>query len=215
MNRLLPWLIPILILLAGCSPEADDVRDYTLFNIVTYENTADSDTHLTLYLPGDSGSLSLTAKWIPSRQIAPGTRLLVAYTTDRPLESSTIHLLQAASIYGGNFYTRPTLSSLTPALLWLNSLWRTGPYINLDANAEFANTHRHLSLILNESSLHTPYPEMLITQQADTPEWARQLFDQRIYASWAVDSILSLPGVKGIKVILNNANTHSDTILIK
>lgn len=200
------WISAIAAVLCGCESSAPgDVDKYVEFNIVTYEGTtAGNATVLSYQAVDDSPLITLTCDWRPNRELAAGTRLLVAYTTDTPAESGHVNLTQAVLIYGGQPEWADNAVDGQGDPIWLNSMWRSGHYINLDCLGRYASGKRRMELVIDRSTIGSDYPVLHLTHRIDGDQMAP--YDQRLYGSWDVDAIWSRPDAKGIRIMLDDAN---------
>ena len=208
MKRILA-LSAIAAVLYGCdSSTPGDEDKYVAFNIVTYEGTsADGVTTLSYQVINDSPLLTLTCRWSPDRELTAGTRLLVAYSTDTPTESGGVNLLQASLVYGGASEVSDKTDSIagsgTP--LWINSMWRSGNYLNLDCQARYASDSRKVRLVADDSTLDDDYPVLYLVNCAKGED-DMSPYNQRLYGSWDVGALWSRPTVMGLTVIMDDAN---------
>lgn len=215
--KLILHLIAVLTLgltmLCGCnSSDPDEGHKYVAFNIVTYEGTSESGvTTFSFYAIDDSPMLTLTCKWVPDKPLERGTRLLVAYATDTPGESGPITLKAVSLIYGNRIVVGSGADDWSTEKVWVNSIWRTGPYINLDCLMQYASGKRVLELSADSTTFGSACPVFYLEARGvDNPVAP---FDQRIYGSWDIDSVWNLPGVTGIKVCVNDQNRGIDEVI--
>lgn len=202
------WPIAVAAALCGCdSSTPGDEDKYVAFNIVTYEGTTpEGVTTLTYQVIDDSPLLTLSCRWQPNRELATGTRLLVAYSTDYPTESGPVNLLQAALTYGGalEWSNNPdSLASVTTPV-WLNSMWRSGHYLNLDCMGRYSTGSRELKLVVDDNTVAESYPVLYLVHRDKSDDMAP--YDQHLYASWNVDTLWARSSVQGLKVRLSDSN---------
>ena len=204
------------IALASCNsddPTGGDIsgsETSVIYNIVTYEGTsADNVTKFTFRESDDSVLITLTAaNWAPSKEIDAGTRLLLAYTASQQGISSTITVLSAQLIYGGMlaFDDRDeTTSDVVTDAIWLNSMWRDGHYINLDCKVDYAVSPARFALVADNATLTDAYPTLYLIHSSGEQfgEYSR-----RLYASWDIDAVWSLPTCQGVTIRFRDSNRN-------
>ncbi len=194
--------------LVGCNTSNEPgVEDkYVAVNIVTYEGTTSSGvTTFTYQALNDSPMVTLTADWDPKTELSVGSRLLISYSTNaEPNVSGDIYLRQVAKLYGGQVTMMANESEWDTQRVKLNSLWRTGHYINLDCLAQFATGTRVIDMAVDSTTLSDAVPVLYLTVRGSNNDVA--VYDQRIYASWDIDTIWSRPDVTGIRVKIKDTD---------
>jgi hypothetical protein len=203
--------VPMLTSCNSDDPGTDITNSSTavIYNIVTYEGTTDDNvTTFTFRESDDKPLITLTAAdWAPTKEIDPGTRLLLAYTAQKVNTSGSITVLSAQLIYGGTI----GYDSLTPGTevatdpIWLNSLWRDGSYINVDCKVDYAVTPARFSLVADTLTIHDDFPDLYLIHEsgAQFSEYSR-----RIYASWDIDSVWQLPTCQGVTIHFRDSNRN-------
>lgn len=206
----LPWLM-----LAGCdSSESDPDDKYVVLNMVTYEGTSQAGvTTLTFREIDDSPLITLTCDWTPDPAIDGGTRLMALYTTDTPQQSAHVALRQAARTFGGALKQTSRPDTLTLRPVYMNSLWRSGGYLNLDALMQYSSTQRSVSLVLDEATASSPCPVLYLETSAVLDSTA--VFGSRVYASWDASQLWQQQSVDSLKVRLLDANRHVNEVTFK
>lgn len=196
-----------LLLISGCdSSNPGDDGNFMALNLVTYQGTAPNGvTTLTYRELDDSPLVTLTCDWTPDRELAPGTRLVIMYTTDTPNQSGHVTLRQAALTYGGALEwadNAPDMS--TSGSVYMNALWRSGSYVNLDALMQYSSGARAVRLTVDKSTLESGCPVLYLT--VDNPADQTAVFNCQTYSSWDVDTLWSRPDVTQLKIKLKDAN---------
>lgn len=198
MKKLLILLMPLLLAACGNDPSGPDVEP-AVYNIVTYESTTldGSIAVFTYQVLDDSPVITLTADWKVPDGIVPGTRLLLAYVTDTPGKSGPVEVKQAVVIPGGKPVTASKIPYSEP--VEIRSLWRTGPYLNLDALVTISGTASEIGLYAVEKTIGKPTVQLaVIVGEGDGPVGAE--VKKSLYASWNIGEIWDAPTCTAVEV---------------
>lgn len=196
--------------LAGCKSEESPNR-YVGLSFVTYEGTTpDSRSTFTMRTVNDAPEMELRARWMPPEWLKPGRRLVIQYSMDAVPEASTVNdvdLLTYTLPYGDTlrFMADSTVWSSEP--LFVNSIWRSGHYINLDCmmRPTAVDGVGSLELVADSTSSTTSHPVLFLTatgQRTGSP------YVYTVYGSWNIDTLWRRPDVVAVTVRADNANLN-------
>lgn len=87
--------------------------------------------------------------------------------------------------------------------VYVNSLWRSGTYINLECKLDYADDKRRFYLALDEATAAEPVPDLYIVHDMGT---LPPNFGRRIYASWDISAVWDVPECQGVTVHVNDSN---------
>lgn len=193
------------------SCNSDDGDDYpaSLVSFVTYEGSQTGSAVFSLQNGVESPEYSLTAQVALNDTIKPGTRVVIAYNAPGdtiPGRSTNITLLQLAMAQNGNASIVPSdsLRDWRANLTNMQSMWRTGPYINMTIYTQGNYAKQHFDLLVDESTLSNEVPDLYLVN-AQAPDMGYPLM--AYYASLNVGNILYRPGVTGIRIHVNGNGT--------
>lgn len=203
------------LIATSCNTKDDEPVSYLFNDIASFVSSNDNGIVVTLRQENDSPLVTLT---FPNQkingEIKPGTRILIAYTTDsdRPYESGTGNLYGIGYVYNGELTsaTRESTNSWQTMQQNLISLWRTGEWINIQTQCTYAQERpKKYDLVVDEATLDDDYPEIHLIYEADESVGAdTKLF----YASFNIGQVWDRPDVKGIKLTaMGNSSTQTYT----
>lgn len=212
MKKIFMILLPLILVACGSSDSAPDIEP-AVYDIVTYESTTldGSVSVFTYQVMDDSPVITLTANWKVPQSVSPGTRLLLAYTTDTPGKSGPIEVKQAVLIPGGKPIEANDIPYSEP--LQIRSLWRTGNYLNLDGVITISGAAKELNLYAKESSLDKATVQLaIIIGEGDGPVGAE--VKKNLYASWNIGEIWNKTTCEAIDVFYTDALGRTQSITI-
>lgn len=201
-------LVVVSAALAGCGRDGvDGPVDMDFTEIATYEGNRDGHAVFTFRKVDDSPLVTLTASSAMPGELEQGTRVLINYTIpgNQPYTSGSISLRGAARI------TQSPVIMDDPEVLrlwgidplWLYSMWRSGDYINLLVRLTYTSEPRVFGLVLDPSTSSMEYPMLyvahIISEEVD-------YHDREYYASFDISAVRSMPGVKGVRIGVNDTN---------
>lgn len=197
----------LLLSITGCSDEpGNNVKYYQ--NIVTFKDNENGFIVMTYRAIDDSPLVTLRAEGqINTSQVAPGTRLVCSYTLPAGTAYGTDATIKVASL---SMAKRATLEEAESAAdipytdngIYVQTLFRTGEYINLTCQQE-VNQTRHFYITLDKSTTNDPEPTVYLTTATEKEQPAA---NGLYVASFDFTPLWSLPGVKGVKIVVNNTN---------
>lgn len=195
----------------GCrnddEPSANIPRE-AVYDFVTFAESSENGSVLTLQKNADSPLISYISDIDFSRvkSIQLGERLIICYNR---VDGDT-YTSGNITVYGylklANSDQNLLYGSASEFNGWkcppmkVNSLWRTGCYINLDANISVlhAASPESFVVVADESTVHYQYPELYIYYQNENDNDGDNPY--RVYASFDVSDLWEHSSCKGVIV---------------
>lgn len=204
------------IALASCSGTENPEPEPVVYNIVTYESTsADGSVSTFSYqVNGDSPLITLTAKWNVPEAIIPGMRLLLAYVPESlTTQSGAVKLLGFTTVPGGEAKISSTIPKSEP--MRLNSIWRSGNYLNLNGIVTLSGQVSEISLYADQSTINSPEPHTYVVIGNGDGNLDKEA-ERKLYASWDISQIWAMPALEALLVTYIDSENKPQTIkLIK
>lgn len=214
MNPLVRYSMLCLLLgavVAACKNDdepASNLPQSAVYDFVTLKESSADGSVFTMRKSGDSPLISYYSDIDFSRiqTIQDGDRLILCY--DRI--GGDVYTSGAIEIYGYVQLSSTELKALygtsadydgwaSPPMK-VNSLWRSGRYINLDTEISVFHAMRPESMVMvaDKSSLSGEYPELhIVYENAENNDGDNPY---RVYASFDISEIWDLPGCKGVTI---------------
>ncbi len=209
-------ILPILLMVAlfsACSDNGPYNDNAELADIVTYKGASQSGAIFTFQRQNDSPEITLTAtgKYVDENSFKPGNRVLISYyaANREPYTSGDITLTGIAAINNDTLKTGDAekLSGWNTDAIYLNSIWRSGNYINIYFRADQSEEKRRFSLMIDEATMEEEFPQLyLVHDMLGQPD----NFTRRVYASFDISSIWNNDRCKGIDIHINDSNLKTD-----
>lgn len=162
MTRLaLPlYILPLLAMLASCSDSSDDPAVAVYQNIVTFMGNGPTAAYFGYREYGDSPEVTLGVPGtLDTKKVAVGTRLLMTYSLPSDVKYGdncsdvTLHSLQ--QIYTDTVTTVSHQQAMEAnAPIYLSTLYRSGPYINIYASMPILPSRRYF-IVADESTIQS------------------------------------------------------------
>lgn len=182
----------------------------TLVDIVTLQSLSENGFTVTLRKENDSPLVTLTFNQkLTNLGIEVGERFLLEY---KP-ESGIAYTSGPATAYAYRPIINGNLLEGTAAEYnhWgtfsveLNSIWRTGEYINIMALCDYVNQPAKFALVVDEATLDSPIPDAYLIFE---PDKGVDGSTKAAYASFDIKSIWNDSKYTGLRVFVV---THSGT----
>lgn len=194
----------------GDEPPAGDVF-YDIATLVS--SSKEAGTVVTVQEGANTPLVTLTFPNEINKELVPvGTRFLLAYVplSGVAYQSGPITVYGIGYVYNsvvteGNKETTNSWATMQQNII---SLWRTGNWINIQAECTYVQEKPTMyKLVVDETTLDTEYPEVHLLYEADTSVNAdTKLF----YSTFNIESVWSLEHVKGIRVTaVGNTGTRT------
>ena len=193
--------------LTGCGfgDDNSDPRTTLFYDMVTCgETTPEGVTSFTFRAVDDSPEVTLTADWTPAdTTIVPGQRLLLAYRTEVHNRDAHVEIAAWLKATGGQLKSAADISGWDDEPVWVNAIWRSGHYINLDCRLEYSAQPATFDLVLDSATAHTPDPVAYLFHRRDSEIDG---FQRRVYASWDIARVWQQPSVHTLTIRLRDSN---------
>jgi hypothetical protein len=159
---------------------------------------------------GDSPLITLTGVASQTLDIESGTRVLLRYQPENgeAYTSGPVAVKYVLNI-NQDVLRQGDITGWDADPLYLLSMWRSGEYINMEAEVVYSETSRRFALVADESTLNDANPQLYLVH--DTKN-APDNFSRRIYASWNVAALWNRTGCRSITIHVNDSNRGLSTI---
>lgn len=204
----------ILLLIAGIfttscsSTKTYEFPDNTCVDFATFVSTSDNGSVFTLRKNGDSPLITLTAPVkMDVSQLKPGTRVLIRYLPSggqAPYESGPITLYGVGFIFTGDVDPEPleTIESWKSDEIKLMTMTRSGEYLDVWAQGNYATQAIKFSLVADEATLNDEYPQLYLVFESDNGFG----FPHQLYASFTLSNVWNLSTCKGVTIHYHDDN---------
>lgn len=208
----------ILTLLAIITTSCGDDIPYNdraaLYDIVTFDGAGEDGAMFSFRQINDSPIIHLVAHGITlDEKIAhKGQRLLIGYypISGNAYVSDQIELIGYSQVNQNEVVITPSdkIANWDKNPIWLNSIWRSGTFLNLNLRADQSGSSRRFELIADQSTINEPMPHLYIAHDLlGSPE----NYSRQIYASFDLSSVWNLNSCKGVIIHINDSNLEQDT----
>ncbi len=195
--------------LAGCRDTSEPESVTPSFSdIVTYEGTGADGAVFTLLPANDNTPITLTtATSVDPKQYEPQSRVYIRYTSlsGKPYQSGEINLSYIANINTGalkalDMSQHPDWNATG---VYLYSIWRSGPYINLHARLPYNPEPRKIALVIDKERLDDTDAHLYF-MHVTKPEY--DTFERDYFMSYDMSEFLSEHSPERLTVHVNNTN---------
>lgn len=211
--RTLPLLILMATSLPSCSGDEPYSDTATLYDIVTFDGSTPDGAQFSFRASDDSPLITLTASGSPLdvSSISPGDRMLLGYipSSGQPYSSGPITVVSAGPINNMTLHEADITDiqwDATP--IYLNSIWRTGCYINIYCRVSYSAEARLLDLLLDPATADTPLPHLYVAHnllgQPDS-------YTRRAYMSADIASVWNKETCRGVIIHVADDNLPQST----
>lgn len=192
----------------ACSDGNDGYNDRILYSsIVTVGNSVvGSGTTFTFQRYDDSPLITLTAPNTVIDSSHSGRRALLYYYPESgdPYSSGVITVRSLGVINCDTAIIRPIERyHWDRNAIFLNSIWRTGTYLNLRMRADYSPEPRYFGLVVDSLTLTDPWPEAYVMHDLNG---APDNYLRESYASFDISKVWNMPGCQGLRVHVNDSN---------
>ncbi len=196
------------VTMSSCSDE-EYSTEMMLSDIVTVTSVG-NDTRFEFQRYDDSPLIKLTAGNVDFPEKIVNNRVLLRYYPEsgEPYTSGAVKVVGLTLINNDTTRIRPIEKyNWTATPVYLNSIWRTGNYLNLRMKVEYSEKPRQFGLVVDSLTLKNPQPEVyLVHDKQGQPE----NYMMETYASFDMTNVWSLPTCQSIKVHVNDTNLKKD-----
>lgn len=216
MNRLLLILSILcsLIVTTSCGDDETFNDHATLYDIVTFVDNTESGAQFTLQQSDDSPLITLLARGttLNKEDIEPGKRVFIGYipADGEPYTSGDITLTGISAINNDRLRIAPldSVPSWDSDPIYLNSIWRTGKYINIYCRVSYSDEKRAFILMVDKATYDDAIPQLyLVHNLLGEP----QSFTRRAYLSVDISVLWNKETCQGVTIHLNDSNLPQNT----
>ena len=207
-------LFIISVFVISCDKEGPYSEQAALYDIVTFEGNTSDGASFTFQRRDDSPLISLFAKGVNlgGNDVKQCDRLLIGYYPEsgQAYTSDNITLLSVTKVNQDTLHTATMdkIAGWDADAVFLNSMWRTGKYINMYIRVDYSTSKRDFSLTMDEATREEEYPHLyLVHNLLDAPN----SFTRRAYASFDISSIWDCEHCKGVIIHINDSNLKNET----
>jgi hypothetical protein len=93
--------------------------------------------------------------------------------------------------------------------VYLNSVWRSGKYINLRLRLEYSDKPRYFYLVTDSLTMTDAVPQLYLVHDRKG-EAENYLFET--YASFDISKVWNLPSCQAINIHINDSNSNKEEI---
>lgn len=197
------------MLLAACSDSEPSDAAF-LSDIVTVETTGPDGTRFTFRRYDDSPLILLDDPEVTVKEEFVGKRVLLRYypSSGEPYVSGAIRAVGLTAINNDTAVVRPVERyDWNADAVYLNSIWRSGPYINVNLRATYSPDPRYFSLMVDSLTLTDPVPQLYLVHNL---LGAHDNYMSQVYASFDISNVWSRPACLGIDIHVNDSNLKTD-----
>lgn len=215
MKNAILYILPIITMLAASCNDDEYYRygDFR-YDMVTYmghDETLGGDAYIN-YPTGDNSAVTLidpqSAASTSSAGLETGSRLLLNYIIDSRNSDGSLNVTARSYTKAITDSLRyiPNLSSMAMDSISLNSIWRTGRYINLYCRVKYTYAARQIALVADYSTLHNDTVHCYLMHNM---LGVQAYFWRRCYMSFDINSVWNLQSCKTVRIHLNDV-TYPD-----
>lgn len=215
MKNAILYILPIIAMLAASCNDDEYYRygDFR-YDMVTYmghDEALGGDAYIN-YPTGDNSAVTLidpqSAASTSSAGLETGSRLLLNYIIDSRNSDGSLNVTARSYTKAITDSLRyiPNLSSMAMDSISLNSIWRTGRYINLYCRVKYTYAARQIALVADYSTLHNDTVHCYLMHNM---LGVQAYFWRRCYMSFDINSVWNLQSCKTVRIHLNDV-TYPD-----
>ncbi len=201
--------------LYSCSDE--DYNDRALLSeIVTVAKNTSEGAEFEFIRYDDSPAIMLIARGINVNDEIIGRRMLLRYynveentsASSREIEIAALSVINNDTVHVAGIDT--IAWNATP--IYLNSIWRTGQYINIHLRVVYTETARLFNLTVDSATIDNAVPQLYMCHDIfDAPD--NYMFET--YGSYDISKIWNRPTCSGIDIHINDSNLNKDIYSFK
>lgn len=212
MTRYLSLILSLAVMpaLLSCSDDDTYSDEAFLSDIVTVESTGEEGSCFTFRRYGDSPLVTLTAPGFQLDGKYVGKRVLLRYYPESglPYTDGDIRPLAVSPVNCDTTVIRPVERyDWNADAVFLNSIWRSGNYINVHLRAVYSDKPRYFSLMVDSLTLTDAVPRVYLVHNA---LGAPDSYMKEEYASFDITNVWSQGSCDGIEVHVNDSNLKKE-----
>lgn len=214
--NLLFCLLPVLAFV-GCSDDCAD--SFSASDIVAYRGVVSGRSVFTLTKPGSADVITYTVSGevLDSEKVKVGQRVMLDYTPAdgrAPYTSGVVRVNGCYLISNAEMKTGRgddlVIENAEP--VFLQSVWLSESFLNLNVKLPYDDEARLLSLVLDLDSPDPECPDLYLFHRRQDDG---QSFMRRYYVSYDISQLLAEPSVKAFTLHLDNSNLPATAFKIQ
>lgn len=202
-------IIALAISLTGCLDH--DTFDGSVTpqvqTLATFEGNSPDGARFSYIAQGDGPIINLQASVsVDTVRLHNGDRVLLTYL---PKENEgKISLISVVRVNGGTLYKEDAeaLKGWDADPLFVEAVWRTGTYINLRCKLLWAPESRRYRLEVDSTTIGCKVPDLYVAHAIPDSTDRTTAYMATNYASFDMQQLWDEPGVRGVKIHVNNSN---------
>lgn len=213
--KLFAGIIAVLaaVALTACGDEGGARNhEFMYSDIVTIESATEADgTVFTMQRYDDSPLVSYTANnWVaPEKYVGQRVHLFYYTEGDNAYESGPIKIVSVRAITNGAVAAgNPESPKWNADAVWLNSIWRTGKYMNLRMRLSYSDEPRYFGLIADEATLGCEQPQLYLVHNLNGQT---QTYLSEIYASFDMSFVWDRSTCRSVCIHVHDDNRPEQT----
>lgn len=216
MKKYLPIFTLTLLLLASSCAKEEYSDKRLLSDIVTIEDAGEGKpVTFSFRRYDDSPLITLKALNGSVGEEWAGHRILLRYYPEdgQPYTSGNITVAAMNAINYDTLRVRNVEKyDWEASPVFLNSVWRTGKYLNMRMRVEYSQSPRLFGLMVDSVTVDSVQPQLyLLHNRLGEPE----NYLTEIYASFDLSPVWDLPGCRSVKVHINDTNHKEEFYIFK
>ncbi len=198
-------------MISACSD--DDYNDrMMLSDLVSIQaSDASAGTTFTFQRYDDSPVITLVDPKLNIKEELVGHRALLYYYPEsgQAYESGNISATGLTIVNSDTAVVRPIARyDWDASPVYLNSIWRSGRYLNFRMRLDYSDKPRHFGLVVDSLTLTSTEPQLYLVHNLNG---APDNFLRECYASFDISKIWQQPTCKSIAVHIKDSNLNKDT----
>lgn len=195
-----------------CACSDDDYNDRIMLSDLVSIQASDASTGTTFTFQryDDSPVITLVDPKLNIQEELVGHRALLYYYPEngQAYESGNISTTGLNIVNSDTAVVRPIARyDWNASPVYLNSIWRSGKYLNFRMRLDYSDKPRHFGLVVDSLTLTDPEPQLYLVHNLNG---APENFLRECYASFDISKIWQQPTCESITVHIKDSNLNND-----
>lgn len=195
-----------------CACSDDDYNDRIMLSDLVSIQASDASTGTTFTFQryDDSPVITLVDPKLNIKEELVGHRALLYYYPEngQAYESGNISTTGLNIVNSDTTVVRPIARyDWNASPVYLNSIWRSGKYLNFRMRLDYSDKPRHFGLVVDSLTLTDPEPQLYLVHNLNG---APENFLRECYASFDISKIWQQPTCESITVHIKDSNLNND-----
>ena len=204
----------IAIVATSCGDSGPYSDKIALYDIVTFDGQTDQGAKFSFQQVDDSPVIELLAPGVvfDEQKVRKNQRLLIGYypASGKAYESGEIDFFGYSQVYHNEavISTDKQIVGWDKTPVYLNSMWRSGNFLNMNLLIDHSNQTRRMELLVDQSTLNDPMPHIYFAHDLlGSPE----NYGVQMYATFDLSRVWNLETCEGVIVHINDSNFQKET----